>query len=199
MAHNEAPESIYKQMIELVQRFLPLDAWGFQQTEHSITSYPTVVYDCASCRLQFVWGGWDMYAGNTISIYYGRLHAPSDKAVITWNGEECYCWHQVNDALHFLDGLSPQEAVDRLRIHSQWPSVMEQFRQSELGKSLERTQPEWIVRMHSAVWEEYGTRLFELFDLRHPELWQEFRQFLKEFYELKGISPLFKPPQHQCC
>ena len=93
---------------------------------------------------------------------------------------------------------TPQEAVEAKR---KWPRVMEQFQQSELGKSLTgvRRQPEWLIRMHAAVWEYYGNRLFELFDLRHPELWDEYTQFTKEFYVIKGLSPNISPPQNQIC
>jgi hypothetical protein len=198
MDRSEENELNARKMADLAERFLPFDSWGFGQSDRIITSFPCVAYDSEWCRLQLTWGGWDPYAGYTMSIYYGRLHAPIDKAVILWNGQECYCWHQVNEALNFLDGLSPQEAVNQLHVHGQWPSVMEQFRQSEIGKGLERNQPEWIIRMHASVWEHYGRRLFELFDLRHPELWEQFRQFLKEFYEAKGTILIFDPPRYQC-
>jgi hypothetical protein len=199
MDSNAENESRCKGMIELAEQFLPLNSWAFHQSDRIISTYPVVVYDSEWCRVQLVWGGWDLYAGYTMSIYYGRLHAPSDKAVIMWKGEECYCWHRVNEALRFLDGLSPQEAVDESRMHGKWPFAMEQFRQSEIGKSLERNQPEWIIRMHGSIWEQYGQRLFELFDLRHPERWEEFRHFLKEFYETEGLNSLIKPPSYQRC
>src|SRR5210317_121476 len=34
------------------------------------------------------------------------------------------------------------------------------------------------------IWEHYGQSLFDLFDLRQPELWKEYRVFLKEYYQL---------------
>lgn len=196
---DEQYKKDYQKMVRLCEDFLHPSQWKFKQTVGVINRYPIVVYDSEWCRVQLVWGGRDLYAGETMSIYYGRLHAPTDKAVITWNGEECYCWHRVNEALDFLDGYSPKQAVDRFHVHGQWPMVMEQFRQSDIGKSLERNQPEWLVRMHANIWSYYGQRLFELFDLRRPDLWERFRAFLKEFHNLKGSRLNMNPPQYQRC
>jgi hypothetical protein len=53
--------------------------------------------------------------------------------------------------------------------------------------------------MHKAIWQYYGKRLFELFDLRQPDLWQEYREFLKEVYDIKGRNPAIKPPMDKVC
>jgi hypothetical protein len=39
--------------------------------------------------------------------------------------------------------------------------------------------------MVSKIWEYYGQRLFELFDVRRPELWEQFAHFIKEFHKIK--------------
>jgi hypothetical protein len=134
--------------------------------------------------MKIVWDGWDVYVGDMISIYYGRLHAPDDKNVISWNGEEYYCWHDLNEPLLFLDRLSPREAAER-SIHGPRPNAMDIFDKSVLGKSLAHKQPEWLVRMHASIWEHYGQRLFELFDLRCPEIWREYTDFIKIFTRSK--------------
>ena len=50
------------------------------------------------------------------------------------------------------------------------------------------------MKMHMEVWEHYGKKLFELFDLRQPNLWEQYRGFLKELYDIKGRVSFIKPP-----
>jgi hypothetical protein len=40
--------------------------------------------------------------------------------------------------------------------------------------------------MHAAIWEQYGMRLFELFDLRRPDLWEQYRTWLRARYIAEG-------------
>ena len=133
-----------------------------------------------------------------MNINYGRLHAVFDDLYLLWNGEKCHCWHSVAYVLHFLDGLSPDEIAGK---NYRRPKIMEQFRQSQVGQSLRgRThQPEWLTRMHAAIWNHYGLRLFEVFDLRRPELWEQYRQFMKSLYDIEGRSPNINPPLDSIC
>lgn len=185
-------------MIRLAEEFLPLKRWGFEISARIPSSHSIVIFDSEWCRVKFMWQVKDLYGGNTIAIYYGRLHALDDGKIMLWNGEKCRCWHSVEYTLNFLDGMSPQEAVKAKR---KWPRVMEQFRQSELGQRLSgrNSQPEWLTRMHATVWEYYGQRLFDVFDLRHTDLWSEYAEFIREFYRIKGLSPNISPPQDKIC
>jgi len=185
-----------EEMTRVAHSFLTLALWGFKESYRSVKP-GKLIYDSEWCRLNFVWGGWDPLGGNSISIYYGRLHAPNEKATMTWNGEECYCWHRFEPVLHFLDGRSPEYVSKMIYTHS----LLEQYKQSDYGQSLtgKRCQPEWLARMHAVVWENYGKRLFELFDLRRPNLWEQYRQFLKEVYDIKGRSLAIKPPPDKVC
>lgn len=190
---DERVENPCSYMAHLAEAFLPLKKWGFKESYRSDKS-GDLIYDSEWCRVNFVWGGWEMYTGNTMSIYYGRLHAPSDKARMIWNGEECRCWHDFSGTgavLDFLDGLTPQESA----AQKGFPKVIEQFRQSEIWQNLagERRQPELAVRMDAAIWEHYGLRLFELFDLRRPDLWEQYRQYMKEICDIKGRGPKIGP------
>jgi hypothetical protein len=40
---------------------------------------------------------------------------------------------------------------------------------------------------HAMIWEHYGQRLFELFDLRRPDLWEKYSSFVIQVYDLKGF------------
>jgi hypothetical protein len=184
------------EITRVAQSFLNLDQWGFKVSYRS-TKPGNLIYDSEWCRLSFIWGGWDPLGGNSIHIRYGRLHAPNEKATMIWNGEECHCWHDFDQALHFLDERTPEYASKMMYTHS----LIEQYKQSDLGQSLtgKRRQPEWLVQMHAVVWEHYAPRLFELFNLRRSDLWEQYRQFLKEVYDIKGRSPYIKPPLDRVC
>jgi hypothetical protein len=184
------------EMTRVSQSFLNLAGWGFIESYRS-DRLGRLIYNSEWCRISFLWGGWDYRGGNNIHIRYGRLHAPNEKATMIWNGEECHCWHDFDHALHFLDGRTPEYTSKKLYSHS----LIEKYKQSDLGQSLtgKRSQPEWLTRMHATVWEHYGERFFELFDLRLPDLWDRYREFLKEYYDIEGRFPEIKPPLDKVC
>lgn len=128
---------------------------------------------------------------------YGRLHATNDGAHILWRGEKCRTWHQVYDVLRYMDGLSSQEATYQMRIKNELPKVAQSYREKIFNGHGE--DGEWVLRLHVEIWSLYVKRLFELFDLRHPDLWEKYRQFLKEVYDLKGCSPNIIPPLDNVC
>ena len=185
-----------EEMSRIARSLLDLTLWGFKESYRSAKS-GNLIYDSEWCRVNLVWGGWDPLGGNSISIYYGRLHAPNEEVKTTWNNEECHCWHRFELALHFLDGQTPEYASKTMYTHS----LIEQYEQSDLGRSFtgKRRQPEWLAQMHTAIWRHYGKHFFELFDLRRPDLWEKYRQFLKEVYDIKGRSPRIKPPLDKVC
>lgn len=176
----------HEYMAQLARNILLIEKWGFKESYRSGKDI-RLIFDSEWCRVKFVWSGWELYAGYQMSIYYGRLHAPSDAQTMIWNGEECRCWHPLtgmSSVLDFLDGLLPQESVNS---HG-FPPVIKEYMQSEICKQLEKQHrhPESTVRMHALVWERYGTRLFGLFDLRRPKLWEQYRAWLKARYIAEG-------------
>jgi hypothetical protein len=184
------------EMTHIAQSILDMSSWEFKESYRS--SKPgNLIYDSEWCRVNLVWGGWDYGGGNSISIYYGRLHASNGEATMIWREEECHCWHDFSLPLHFLDGRSPEEASKNIYTHS----LIEQYKQSDIGQSLtgKRRQPEWLAQMHVTIWQHYGKRFFELFDLRRPDLWDKYRHFLKDIYDIKGRSPAIEPPLDKVC
>jgi hypothetical protein len=182
------------EMLRLAHSFSALDSWGFEESYRSAKD-KRLIYDSEWCRIKFVWGGWDYGGGNTISVYYGRLHAPSESVTMVWNGEECHTWHDIDPGLHFLDGRSP---VDAAKMNYS-TLLTSKYYEDEYRQKFYRRQPEWLMTMHMEVWEHYGKRFFELFDLRQPDLWKRYRQFLKEFYDIKGRSSFIEPPLDKVC
>jgi hypothetical protein len=183
-----------QEMIRLANHYLPLALWGFQESYRS-DKPGNLIYDSEWCRVSFVWGGWDYRGGNTISIYYGRLHALNDKAVMSWKSEACYCWHSIENGLHFLDGRTPAEVAKLKFSHP----ITDPFYEEDFRQQFYRRQPEWLAKMHATIWQQYGKRLFELFDLRRPDLWEQYRRFLKEVYDIAGRSPAIRPPLDKVC
>ncbi len=154
-----------------------------------------LIYDSEWCRINLIWMGWDYGGGNSMHILYGRLHALNSRDTMVWNGEECRCWHRVEYALHFLDSRPPAD-VSQLRYSH---PIIDPFYKAENTEKFHRRQPEWLAQMHVTIWQSYGQRLFDLFDLRRPELWQQYRQFLKDVYDIAGRKPRPGPSMDKVC
>ena len=55
---------------------------------------------------------------------------------------------------------------------------------------------EWCPRFGK----NYGQRLFELYDLRQPDLWGQYISFMKEFHRIKKSKSYFSyPAQDKVC
>jgi hypothetical protein len=188
----------YKECINILNKHFDFDAFSFHQSYLFSAAYPIIIYDSEWCRVKFAFNSsGDRYDFSThLHVYYGRLHAPSNDEFIVWNGEKCWCWHRVDYALNFLDGLSPEDAVKVAYS----PRVIERYRQSDLAKKLSGTsQAEWMAGMESEIWKYYGQRLFELFDLRRPELWEQYTGFIGEFHRIKKSESYGYPALDKIC
>jgi hypothetical protein len=176
----------YAECIHVVQQFIDFEKWGFEQTHISQVyelpwERPLIIYNSALCRVKVAFRSYgEMYdQSDVLSIQYGRLHAADKEHTIIWRGEPHHCWHDVSLALCFLDNMSPEEAAKVLWNHP----IMEEYKRSKPG-----SQPAIEAGMHSAIWEQYGRRLFQLFDLRSSDLWDEYSRFIKRVYEIRGFK-----------
>jgi len=193
---NEREINPIQEILNLVQHSSNLVSLGFTESFRSNTAVEKqLIYDSEWCRVNFVWGGWDPLAGNTISVYYGRLHAPNEGLTMLFEGQQCYAWHSINEALYFLDGYSPEEAVQKAGSHH----LTDKYFEKKINDKFYRRQPKWLMTMHMEIWDHYGRRFFELFDLRRPDLWEQYRKFLKGFYDIEGRIPFIKPPLDKVC
>jgi hypothetical protein len=183
-----------QEMTRIVQSFFDLRLWGFKESYRSANTR-NLIYDSPFCRFKLVWEGWDFGGGNNISIYYGRLHAANEGTTLIWDGEKCYCWHDFDLALHFLDGKTPMDAA---KLHFSHP-ITDPFYEVEFRQKFRRRQPEWLAQMHATIWQQYGKRFFELFDLRLPDLWRQYQKFLKEVYDIEGRIPEIEPSLDKVC
>jgi hypothetical protein len=183
-----------KVMTHIAQNVMNLSLRGFVESYRSAKP-GKLIHDSEWCRVSLIWGGWDALEGNSINVRYGRLHAPSEKVTMPWGGEDCRCWHRVEHALHFLDGRTAAETAKLDYTHT----LITAFYEDETRKKFFRRQPEWLAQIHVAIWQDYGKRLFELFDLRRPDLWEQYRQFLKQVYDIQGRNPVIKPSMDKVC
>ena len=140
-----------QEMLRVTQNFSNIDTWDFKESYRS-TSGNRIIYDSDLCRIKLIWKGWDPLGGNSISIHYGRKHAPNENQKLVWNGEEYHAWHNVKDTLHFLDGCSPRQAANLDLSHS----IIDKYYEEACRQEYRRRQPEWLMTMHTEVWEFYG-------------------------------------------
>ena len=172
-------QEVAQKLTQLVERLMPLQTWGFKQSALFFTksNYPVAIYDSEQCRVRFLLD--QDRSGNSMFVSYGRLHALNDDEIMNWNGNECYCWHRINMALRFLDGISLSQVVEK---QYKRPQIIEEFELSELAKGT-KDEAERTLFMHASIWEHYGNHLFDLYDLRQPELWERFTQFSDKFHK----------------
>jgi hypothetical protein len=194
MTHDERNANPIQEMLQLTQERFKLSAWAFHESFRSAEN-KILIFDSKWCRIKFTWEGWDPLVGNSISIIYGRLHAPSEESFMDWKGEECYCWHRIEYALHFLDGCTISKAIELNRSHR----LLNKYYEKEYRHKYHRHQSDWLMNMQIDVWKHYGERFFELFDLHRPDLWKQYSEFLKKFYALKGHKSYIKPPLDKIC
>ena len=169
----------------LIAQHIDLKRWGFQKAYEERT---TIIYDSEWCRIRLFNGFFTMWGELEESrIEYGRLDAPNEGIKKVVNGREYRCWHFVYYyALDFLDGSSPQEANERTSKSSK---LLSDFYIAEKGKEIynDKTTADAIkkIRLHNLIWGYYGQRIFELFNLRRSDLWDEYKQYLKEVQKIR--------------
>jgi len=142
---------------------------------------PSILYQSKQCQVKISCMRDRPYEEVELSFLYGRLHAPIDKDIMEWNKEMCWCWHRVDAGsplLSFLDGLSPADA-EKLPF----PEIFRAFFES--SRNMGWTRSEFMARKHAMIWEHYDQRLFNLFDIGYPHLWEEYINFLKEYTRLR--------------
>lgn len=192
-----SPE-VRSRLVDRLERFLDLGRWGFRLTYVEPIHGP-VIYDSPKCRIECRLS--IEREGDEIAIDYGRRHAPNDGYIIEWKGERCYAWHNLwrLRVTEFLEGLSPEEVVERDRMKLDTPARIA-FVQTERGRSLHGADRQ--VARQAFNWQRYEDRLFSLFDVREAQRWEELRRFVKRYYELRpelSISPLFGIPRWHIC
>ena len=95
----KVPDTRYQECNKLLNENLDFERWGFRQSYILPKKFPLIIYDSQWCRVKFSFDHGDRYDDRAhLSVYYGRLHAPSDDSFMVWNDEKCWCWHRVDYA-----------------------------------------------------------------------------------------------------
>ncbi|MFT3890783.1 MAG: hypothetical protein QM730_04045 [Anaerolineales bacterium] len=185
------------ELIELLDRLLPLTQWDFRMSAHYIyysnkwdsvlsaenyhgLGYPIVFYDSEKCRLRVDYSWSSREYERTINIKYGRLEVPDTaNSLLTSTNPGNYhlYWHSVRVPLYFLDGLSPQEARN-----AKDPGLIKEFEQSAIVQGI-KSEPEKDTLLHATIWETYALRLFDIFDARHKDLWEQYSTFVHDYWK----------------
>jgi hypothetical protein len=198
----ENSEDVGRAVVSMVENNLDVKHWNFNLTFTKFVKMNSIkiVYRSNECQIKFLFSRQCLPQYDELTILYGRLHAPNEDPFMMWEGQECNCWHNVLDPLRFLDGLTPHEAMEQVKVLKQLPVVVRGFRESDIGKKLlAEYPPKSAIALQSVLWKHYGQRLFDLFDLRKPDLWQGYQKFLREYYELLGEKSSYGPPYENVC
>lgn len=182
-------------LIRAVKNHLDFERWGFRIVHSGkLLNHSCIVLQSEFCKVRISTFRDRPYEEPEIHFSYGRLHAPNEDHFMTWEGEKHYCWHSVRQVLNFLDGLTPREAFKNPSA----PIFMSDFYTKNKFRGWLRE--EMAVKRQIAVWENYGQSLFNLFDLRHPDLWEKYSIFYKELCDITVTwSDHSIPPRYKIC
>lgn len=196
-----------QRLTSLAEDVLPLQRWGFRRSAQfggmpyelpSIVEndkfrqlrYPAVIYDSKWCRIKLTL---DEDDNDSLYFYYGRAHAPNNEWRLEWQGVSCSCWHDFYDynlALKFLDGLTPEQVrrdqVVFAKVIADYYSTEQTIQPS--GNFEDELKMD--LNLHAGIWEHYGERFLEIYDLSHPELWDRFFHFVQEIQRLRLHYPV---------
>ena len=174
------PEHEYESFVDSINKNMDLERWGFVQTYSSIDKENLpfiVIYDSQQCRVRFEYYKPD-YGGvshefREVQILYGRLHTKSDSKIgaIYMENKIIKNWHSIyHYIIKFLDGMPPEDVMYATKYHSPMLQELE-----NLG----------TIEQHNKIWEYYGKRFFDLFDVRNPELWKKYVIYCNEVERLE--------------
>jgi hypothetical protein len=170
------------ELVRLIKQDMHLERWGFTVASQKMDMKAIeVVIRSESCKV-----GIDCTRDNShlcrIDLAYARLHAPEDASYMIYKGQKCVCWHNLySGILKFLDGMTPEEAVD---FHSVGKRIIGLEQEPKIA-SLGIYNPESELYIHDEIWTRYAPELFQLFDLRDQTLWKKYYEFNKEYVRLK--------------
>jgi hypothetical protein len=197
----------FLELIQLVENYQPMKDWGFTlSTKQEGDPESWLVYTSQWCKIK-IHHRRDFHQQmreDSLTIYYGRIHALDDSPTMEHEGQMYFCWFSPDElAYSFLDGKSPEEAF---KSRFDTPQFLRDLfaRAKESENKVPRLPGESHLRFQKAIWDQYGLRFFELLDIRRPDLWDGYINFLKEYAKLeyaeeeedaKKMKQVFKIPE----
>ncbi|MFZ5883423.1 MAG: hypothetical protein ACOYYI_06575 [Chloroflexota bacterium] len=190
-------EDIPSYVLNVANQYLPLRDFEFHETYRD---EEILILSSDECKISFH-VSWEAHPYNhydgeyALSIYYGRLHAHDRLLMMKWAGEICECWLDLSwhRVLEYVDYAFQQRQRPELsQLVGRWREVQDTF----------PDHIHWYISLTAEIWKWYAPELFHLFDLRRPELWEQYRAWLKARYiaegrkeeedERKGIIPYYR-------
>ncbi len=186
----EEREKARQDLAKYLNNIVDFTAFGFKIDYEDYQRHsPYLVVESKTCRVSFTLDIEQYPQYDILRVLYGRLHSPYNESVIEWNGQRCRCWHSYINAVFFLDGLSPEETVKKRRTDRKFPTVIQEFRETDFAQKLKKEyKPKFHISAHKALWEHYGDRLFSIFDLNRPDLWEQYDNFNREYHSIRGFT-----------
>jgi hypothetical protein len=173
-------EDLPSYLAKIAYQYLPLDQVGFHE---AYRGEKNLILNSEWCRIRLN-ASWEanpyaQYDGDYILwIYYGRLHAPDDEWEMKWQGEVCECWlgplHYFYDFIH--EAFPRKGRPTRREVRKDFDKVERKF----------PNPIHWRLALEAEYWKHYTPELFYLFDLRRPELWEQYCAWLKARYIAEG-------------
>jgi hypothetical protein len=174
----------FVELIQTAENYQPLKDWGFTlSTKQEGDPESWLVYTSQWCKMKIHYRR-DFHQRipeDSVDIYYGRIHALNDSLIMEQNGQRYHCWLSSVDQnllFKYLDGHSPVEAMQ----YTPRPQWLKDY--SSKTQETNKAGESKLVYM-KAFWDHYGLRFFELLDIRRPDLWDGYINFLKGYAELE--------------
>ena len=180
----------FSELIQTAENYQPLKDWGFTlSAKHEGDPISWLIYTSPYCKMK-IHHRRDFHqrmSEDTVTIYYGRAHALDNSPTMEHDGQMYSCWLRSGDlklVYSFLDGESPEEAFKSRFDIPQWRSDF--FDRAENSENEVLRKPGGAnLEFEKALWDQYGLRFFELLDIRRPDLWDKYINFLKEYAQLE--------------
>ena len=180
----------FSELLQTAENYQPLKDWGFTlsaKQEEDPKSW--LVYKSQWCKIKI-----SLYKDfhhsvpeDSVDIYYGRFHALDDSLTMMYEERQYLCWLSSIDldlVYKYLDGYSPEDAFKTRFDDPQW-RIEASARAKQTVQEVLRTPGLANLNRQKAIWDNYGIRFFELLDIRRPDLWDGYINFLKEYAKLK--------------
>lgn len=176
-----------------IERRIDFGRWGFHLAYAGGRPMADVllVYESAQCRVQFGYSR-GRYAtrkdkvGEAMeehaSYGYGRLHAPDEGDTVTIDGKVYVAWHDSPRLLNYLEYRNGRASLEEAAAAGGLPLRWGEISQDVAAHGPSTWLESWATRI-AVSWERYGSELFDLLDLRRPDLWEGYRKFRKELWE----------------
>jgi len=176
-----------------IERQVDFDRWGFRLAYAGTMPMTDVVlvYESSKCRMRFGFSRGQYTTGKDkvgegmedhVFYGYGRLHAPDTDDTLTIDGKKCVAWHHPALLLNYLEYRNGRASLDEIAAMPVVSPGKDKIAHEADPRGPSTRLEIWAARI-AVTWERCAPELFELLDLRRPELWEGYRRFRQDLWE----------------